>query len=134
MTRPELTDVRGIGPKTAERLVAHGLRSVRALAEARKKTIAEVPGFDIRRARTVRHAARVALATVETQAPSKAPAAGVGPGKRTTAAKDAKGREGKKGKKEKKSTKNKKKTKKKKTQKKRNTNHTTKEKDGKRSK
>jgi hypothetical protein len=57
MTRHQLTDVRGIGPKTADSLMARGIDSVAALAAAPVEMLSKLPGFFASRSHAVKAAA-----------------------------------------------------------------------------
>lgn len=53
-----LTDVRGVGPRTADGLAALGIDSIETLAAAPSELIATLPGFSLNRAEAVKTAAR----------------------------------------------------------------------------
>ena len=104
--KPQLTDVRGIGPAAARILEAQGIRTVAALAKASTDKVTTAPGFAETRATDV-IAAAAALLAAAGAAQEVAPS----PGKKSAGAKKAKTKKGKK-------DKNKKKNKKKKNKKK----------------
>ncbi|MGH8477812.1 MAG: helix-hairpin-helix domain-containing protein [Methylococcales bacterium] len=56
-----ITEVKGIGPATAELLARHGIESIRDLAGASIPKLVEIPGFNESRARQVLFDARAAL-------------------------------------------------------------------------
>ncbi len=64
----KLTDVRGIGPKTADGLAALGIDSIRALTAAPNEFIATLPGFHVNRAQQLKDAAAELLG--ETASPA----------------------------------------------------------------
>lgn len=84
MEQAKITDVTGIGPGTAGRLAAHGLRTVAALAAASLEEIRAVPGFGVARAAAVREAARRLLD------PSPVPASAAPDSEKNAAKKDKK--------------------------------------------
>jgi hypothetical protein len=57
MAEPKLTDVKGIGPKTADGLMARGIDSIAALAAAPIELISSLPGFFASRSQAVKDAA-----------------------------------------------------------------------------
>ena len=57
MSDQKLTDIQGIGPKTADRLRTLGIDSVQALSAASAELIATIPGFFASRAEAVKTAA-----------------------------------------------------------------------------
>lgn len=70
MNEPKLTDVRGIGPKTADGLAALGIDSLRALTAAPNELIATLPGFHLNRAQQLKDAAvQLTTPTQATPAP-----------------------------------------------------------------
>ena len=103
MADPVLTDVRGIGPRTADGLAARGLDSIAAVAAAPPELIATLPGFSMSRARAVQEAAAV-LAASAAPAPSRV-AAKRAKGRAESSAEPAKEKKTKKSKKNKKSKK-----------------------------
>ncbi len=58
-----VTDVKGIGKSTAERLAEHGFRTVEDLAHRAVGLLTAVPGFGLRRAMLVRESAAALLRT-----------------------------------------------------------------------
>jgi F0F1-type ATP synthase epsilon subunit len=56
-----LTNVRGVGPRTADGLAALGIDSIETLAAAPSELIATLPGFSLNRAEAVKIAARELL-------------------------------------------------------------------------
>lgn len=68
MDDKQLTDVRGIGPKTADGLAALGIDSIRALTAAPNELIATLPGFHVNRAQQLKDAAAELLG--ETASPA----------------------------------------------------------------
>jgi nucleotidyltransferase/DNA polymerase involved in DNA repair len=73
VANPTLTDVEGIGPAGAAKLRRHGLRTVRALADASLGTIEAVPGFGRATAGRAQRSARSLVGpTPESVAPAAA--------------------------------------------------------------
>ncbi len=72
--KPQLTDVRGIGPSTAQALEAQGIRTVAALAKASTAKVTAAPGFGEARAADVIAAAAELLAA-PAASPATSPAA-----------------------------------------------------------
>ena len=68
--KPELTDVRGIGPSTARVLEAQGIGSVAALAKAKTDKVTAAPGFGEVRAAEVIAAAAALLAAAGAPRPA----------------------------------------------------------------
>ena len=60
--RPTMTDVMGIGIKTAEILAEHRVKTPAALAKASIEKISSIPGFSEARAATMIEAAKTLLA------------------------------------------------------------------------
>ena len=60
--RPTITDVPGIGIKTAELLAEHRVKTPAALAKASIEKITSIPGFSEARAATAIEAAKTLLA------------------------------------------------------------------------
>jgi hypothetical protein len=98
MSNPKLHQITGIGPATAARLESFGPGTVRPVAEAPARELAEVPGFCPVRARAVRKAARQLLSSgIEVPAGEERPKTkgggkGKGKGKRESGKKGKKGR------------------------------------------
>ena len=125
-----ITDISGIGDATAQRLKAHGINSVEAVAQASIEQLAAVPGIGASRAAALGESARGLLpdASADAEGPDAVPppAGNVEEGPETAAAavdddaeaKQEKGKRGKKRKKGKKDKKEKGKVKKKKEKKK----------------
>ena len=100
-----MTDVTGIGIKTAEVLAEHKIKTPAALAKASIEKITSIPGFSEARAATVIEAAKTLLAGDDAASPGEA--------KPVSAPADADSKDKKKGKKKKDKKKDKKKGKKK---------------------
>jgi predicted RecB family nuclease len=114
-----LTNIKGIGPSTAEDLQAHGIESTEDLANASVSEISAVPGFGAVRAQQIKEAAAALLRKAKTPS-AMAPDQPV-PGGEPVAKEPKKSKKKEavtKGKKEKKSKDNDKKSKKGKKQKK----------------
>ncbi|MEE4273244.1 MAG: helix-hairpin-helix domain-containing protein [Thermoanaerobaculales bacterium] len=74
MAQPNLTDVRGIGPTTAEGLATLGIDTIGALIAAPNELIASLPGFHVNRAQAAKDAAAELLrGTEEAAAPAAKP-------------------------------------------------------------
>ena len=59
--KPTISDIKGIGVKTAEVLTGHGLSTLSLLADASIEKITNVPGFSESRAVAVKDAAKTLL-------------------------------------------------------------------------
>jgi len=73
--KPEITDIKGIGPSAAKILVEHGLATPAALANASVAEIVNVPGFSEVRAAAVKQAAADLLSGNVAAGPAKKTAA-----------------------------------------------------------
>ncbi|TFG40344.1 MAG: helix-hairpin-helix domain-containing protein, partial [Candidatus Aminicenantes bacterium] len=72
MADTRLTDIPGIGPKTAEGLATLGIDSIKALSAAPAELIATLPGFFASRAQALKDAASELLGkTPARKAPAK---------------------------------------------------------------
>lgn len=109
-----ITDISGIGDATAQRLKAHGIDSVEAVAQASIEQLAAVPGIGANRAAALRESARRLLrgATADPRISETVPAP-ADDGTEMERRKDGKGKKGKKEKKGKKGKEKEKKEKKK---------------------
>ena len=107
-THMNITDISGIGDATAQRLKAHGIDSVEAVAQASIEQLAAVPGISASRAAALGESARGLLPDASADAESAeerpAPAGDAEEGSETAAAPDDDGakakrkKDGKKGK------------------------------------
>jgi len=98
MEDQKLTDISGIGSKTADGLAALGVDSIKALTAAPNELIATLPGFSVNRAQQIKDtAAQLVTPTPATPAPvEKAKTTSPLPEKKKKKTKKAKKKSGKK--------------------------------------
>lgn len=107
--KPELTDVRGIGPSAARALEAQGIRSVADLAKASLEKVTAAPGFGEARGAEIIAAAAALLAAPSAPQSAVQEAASLPVKKKLKVKKPKAKKDKKKKKKDKKKKKNKKK-------------------------
>lgn len=71
MAEPKLTEVNGIGPKTAQGLATMGIDSVKTLVAAPVELIATLPGFSVGRAQKLKDEAVQHLRPAKASAPAR---------------------------------------------------------------